>query len=107
MKTLGILAGRQGGEGRLMSATVKQRKTGVEDVTRRPEEGHLIPDVKAANEMTCDYVWDKLYPPISVTCYKWYIRKAPFVLGAQSLDMSPESLSACLINLLLKSFGAL
>jgi hypothetical protein len=28
---------------------------------------------------------------ISVTCSKWYIRKAPFVLGAQPLDMSPLS----------------
>jgi hypothetical protein len=26
-------------------------------------------------------------PPISVTCSKWYIRKPPFVLGAQPLDM--------------------
>jgi hypothetical protein len=26
--------------------------------------------------------------PISVTCSKWYIRKAPFVPGAQPLDMS-------------------
>jgi hypothetical protein len=37
-------------------------------------------------------------PPISVTCSKWYIRKASFVLGAQLL--------ACLINLLPESFGA-
>jgi hypothetical protein len=27
-------------------------------------------------------------PPISVTCSEWYIRKAPFVLGAQPLDTS-------------------
>jgi hypothetical protein len=25
--------------------------------------GHLAPEVKAANEIACDYVWDKLYPP--------------------------------------------
>jgi hypothetical protein len=52
----------------------------------RPEKGHLTPEVKAANKMTCDYVWDKLCPPpISVTCPEWFIRKAPFVLGTQSL----------------------
>jgi hypothetical protein len=28
---------------------------------------------------------------IYVTCSKWYLRKAPFVLGAQPLDMSPLS----------------
>jgi hypothetical protein len=37
------------------------------NVTWRPEKGHLPPQVRAAKEMTCDYVWDKLYPPISVT----------------------------------------
>jgi hypothetical protein len=42
-------------------------------------EGSPTPVVKMANEIICDYVWDKL--PISVTCSKWYIRKAPFVLG--------------------------
>jgi hypothetical protein len=31
-------------------------------------------------------------PPISANCYKWYIRKAPFVPGAQPLDSSPLSL---------------
>jgi hypothetical protein len=46
-------------------------------------------------------------PPIPVTCSKWYIRKALFVLGAQPLDESTELLRACLINLLLESFGAL
>jgi hypothetical protein len=39
------------------------------------------------------HVWDKLYPLISVACSKWYIKKAPFVLGAQPLDMS--LLSCC------------
>jgi hypothetical protein len=50
--------------------------------------GDLTPKVKAANEITCGYVWDKLdrISPVSVTCSKWYIRKAPFVLGAQPLD---------------------
>jgi hypothetical protein len=27
-------------------------------------------------------------PPLSVTCSKWHIRKAPFVLRVQPLDMS-------------------
>jgi hypothetical protein len=77
------------------------------NVTWRPEEGHLAPEVTIANEITRDYVWDKLYPPISVTCSKWCIRKAPFVLGAQPLDMSLLSRCwACLINLLPENFGA-
>jgi hypothetical protein len=45
-----------------MHTTVKQGKTRVGNVTWRPEEGHLAPEVKTANEITCDYVWDKLYP---------------------------------------------
>jgi hypothetical protein len=32
-------------------------------VTWKPEKAHLAPAVKTANEITCDYVWDKLYPP--------------------------------------------
>jgi hypothetical protein len=50
------------GEGRLMSATVKQRKTGVGECYLETEKGHLTPEAKAANEMTCDYVRDRLYP---------------------------------------------
>jgi hypothetical protein len=49
----------------------------------RPEKSHLSPEVKVANKIACDHAWDKLYPSISVTCSKWYIRKAPFVPGAQ------------------------
>jgi hypothetical protein len=48
----------------------------------RPKKAHLILEVKIANEIICDQVWDKLYPLISVTCSKWCIRKTPFVLGA-------------------------
>jgi hypothetical protein len=81
------VAGRQGGGRETLSATVKQ-KLELGNVTWRPEEGHLAPEVKAANEIACDYVWDQLYSPISITCFKWYIRKAPFVLGAQPLDSS-------------------
>jgi hypothetical protein len=55
------VAGRQGG-GREINSAVKQRKTRVlGNITWRPEEGHLAPEVKTANEITCDYVWDKLY----------------------------------------------
>jgi hypothetical protein len=57
-------------------------------VPAEQRRANLAPDVRVANEMTCNYVWDKLQPPISVTCSKWYIRKAPFVLGAQPLDSS-------------------
>jgi pyridoxine 5'-phosphate synthase PdxJ len=28
----------------------------------RPEKGRLIPEVKVANEITCDHGWDKQYP---------------------------------------------
>jgi hypothetical protein len=81
--------GREGEE-RLMSATVKLRKPELGNVTWRSKKGHLTPEVKTANEITCDYVWDKLFPPppISVTCSKWYIRKALFVVDAQPLDTS-------------------
>jgi hypothetical protein len=30
----------------------------------RPEKGHLTPDVKMVNDIVCDHVWDKLYPPL-------------------------------------------
>jgi hypothetical protein len=30
----------------------------------RPEKGHLTLEIKVANEIICDHVWDKLYPPI-------------------------------------------
>jgi hypothetical protein len=89
-------AGKQGGEKGLMRATVSKGKQELGNVTWRPEEGHLTPEVKTSNEMTCDYVWDKLHhppPSISVTCSKWYIRKAPFALRAQPLDLS--LLSCC------------
>jgi hypothetical protein len=87
-----IVAGRQVGGREIMSATVKQKNQiwgmlpGV-----RPEKGHLAPEVKVASEIACDHVWDKLCPSplphtISVICSKLYIRKAPFVLGAQTLD---------------------
>jgi hypothetical protein len=69
-----------------MSATVKQRKTGVGECYLESREA---PKIKEANEITYDYVWNKLYPsPISVTGSKWYIKKAPFVLRAQPLDSS-------------------
>jgi hypothetical protein len=28
----------------------------------RPEKGHPSPEVKIANEIICDHVWDKRYP---------------------------------------------
>jgi hypothetical protein len=71
------------------------------------DQGRVTSPQRLKQLKTCDYIWDKLYPPISVTSSKWYIRKAPFVLSAQPLDMSTESLLACLINLLPESFGAL
>jgi predicted membrane protein len=61
-------AGSQGGRREIRrdnecnSETNKQKKwiwgmsPGV-----RPEKGHLTPEVKMANEIACDHVWDKLY----------------------------------------------
>jgi hypothetical protein len=54
-----LYEGREGEE-RLMSATVKQRKTGVGKCCLRPKKDHFTP----ANEIACGFVWDKLYPPI-------------------------------------------
>jgi hypothetical protein len=58
------------------------------NVTWEPEKGHLHPEVRVAYEITCDYVWEKLHTPISITCSKRYVRKVPFVLRAQPLDMN-------------------
>jgi hypothetical protein len=88
----GNVAGRQKGEEKLMSAIVKQRKTGVGECYLEARERSPRTEVNTANEITCDYVWDKMYPLISVICSKWYIRKT-FVLGAQSLHSS--LLSCC------------
>jgi hypothetical protein len=44
-----------------MDATIKQTKTDLRNV--RPDKGHLAPEVKLANEIVCNHVWDKLYPP--------------------------------------------
>jgi hypothetical protein len=49
-------------EGRLVSATVKQRKTRVVECYLESEKGYLTPEVRAANEMICDYVWEKMLP---------------------------------------------
>jgi hypothetical protein len=69
------VAGRQGG-GREINECYSETKDKLKlgKVTWRAEKGHLAPEVKTANEITCNYVWDKLYPlPISVTFSKWYI----------------------------------
>jgi hypothetical protein len=48
-----------------------KEKPELRNVTWTSEKDLLAPDVKAANEIICDYVWDELYrPPISVTCSK-------------------------------------
>jgi hypothetical protein len=47
-------------EERLMNARWNKEKPELGNVTWRPEEGHLTPEIRVANEMTCDYVWDKL-----------------------------------------------
>jgi hypothetical protein len=81
------------GDNECYSKANKQRKKGFEECQvapeARPQKGHLALEVKIGNEIICDYLWDKLYALISVTCSKWYIRKARFVFGAQPLDLSP------------------
>jgi hypothetical protein len=65
-----IVAGRKGGRREIMrdneckSETKKVRfvechiAPGVQ-----PEKDCLTPELKMANEIICDHVWDKLYPP--------------------------------------------
>jgi hypothetical protein len=48
-------------EERFMSATLKQTKTKVGGCDLETRGGHLTPEVKTVIEITCDYVWDKLY----------------------------------------------
>jgi hypothetical protein len=89
----------------IMSATVKQKKTGFEECHlapgMRPEKGHLTPEVKMANEIVCDHVWDKLHTPISVTCSKMVYKESPLCSWGSAFGCeSAELLPACLINLL-------
>jgi hypothetical protein len=43
------------------------KKTGFEECQvapgARPDKGHLAPEVRMANEIVCDHVWEKLYLP--------------------------------------------
>jgi hypothetical protein len=70
------VAGRQGGGREIMrenkcnsetTTTKKKKNPGFEEChiapRVRPEKGHLVPEVQMANEIVCDHVWDKLYPP--------------------------------------------
>jgi hypothetical protein len=43
------------------SETKKNRNWGM--LPRNQRGGHLASEDRADNEMSCDYVWDKLYPP--------------------------------------------
>jgi hypothetical protein len=71
-----------------MSATMKQtNKKQISGPGLRPEKGQLTPDVKIANEIVCDHVWDKLYP-ISVTHSKLHIWRDAFVLGGHHWDVN-------------------
>jgi hypothetical protein len=78
------MAGRQGG-GREINECHSKRKENQSWRMLPGDQRRVTSEID--NEITCDY---KLYPfpPISVTCSKSYIRKAPFALGAQPLDVS-------------------
>jgi hypothetical protein len=57
----GRKAGR--GEGRWWVLQWNKDKLELGNVTWKPEKVHLTPEVREANAMVCDYVWDKLYRP--------------------------------------------
>jgi hypothetical protein len=65
------VAGRQVGGREMMreneSNSEITKNTGFEEYQVasgvRPEKGHLTPEVKMANEIVCDHVRDRLYPP--------------------------------------------
>jgi hypothetical protein len=70
------VAGRQGGGREIMrdnegdneyNSETNKQKNGFEECQvapgGRPEKGHLAPEVKMANEIARDHVWDKLDPP--------------------------------------------
>jgi hypothetical protein len=45
----------------------EKKKTGFQEWHIAPgvrqEKGHHTPEVRIANEIVCDHIWDKLYPP--------------------------------------------
>jgi hypothetical protein len=87
--------GREG-EQRLMSATVKQRKTRVGECYLGRDQRRITSPQKLkwpVKQHVAMYGQAVLPTPIPVTCSKWHTRKAPFVHSAQPLDMSP--LSCC------------
>jgi hypothetical protein len=52
--------GREGkGDNECYSETKKNQAWGML-LGARPEKGHLTPEVKVANKITCDYVWDNM-----------------------------------------------
>jgi hypothetical protein len=73
------MAGRQGGGREIMRDNMGDRDNECNSETKnkqkirleachvvpgvRPEKGHLTPEVKMANEIAFDYIWDELYPP--------------------------------------------
>jgi hypothetical protein len=63
------VTGRQGGGREINECYCKNKeKPELGNDTWRPEKDHFTPEVKAANEITCDYVWNKLYPPHTRIC---------------------------------------
>jgi hypothetical protein len=56
-----------GRENECNSETNKQTKNQFEKCQVAPgvrtEKGHFAPEVKIANEIICDHIWDNLYSP--------------------------------------------
>jgi hypothetical protein len=72
MEEKGNVAGKQTRGMELMrddefNSETNKQKNGFEECHVapgvRPEKDHLTPEIKIANEIVCDHVWDKLYPP--------------------------------------------
>jgi hypothetical protein len=57
----GRKAGRGKGDNECYSERKKNWSWGILPGAR-PKKSHLVPEVRAANEITRDYVRDKLYP---------------------------------------------
>jgi hypothetical protein len=69
----------------------------------------ITPEIKTANEIACDRGWNKLYPsPIYVTLLEMVYKESPLCSWGSAFGLeSAKLLLACLIYLLLESFGAL
>jgi hypothetical protein len=57
-----LVAGRQGRGREINECYSKTKETGVGKCYLETRGGSPTPEVKTASAITCDYIWDKLYP---------------------------------------------